>query len=82
MNTVIPVGAWCLITGDRMMQQDYFNKRWPQGIFGRVVEVKKNNLGYGHTYWLRCYFRQRKSKGEKIERHPHLKTSKQYLLQL
>ena len=39
-RNVPEIGTWGFITGSRMIQQDFWNKNYPQGIFGRVVDYE------------------------------------------
>ena len=35
------IGNWVFITGSHQINQEYFNKSFPQGFFGRIIEIKK-----------------------------------------
>lgn len=35
-------GDWVKITGAHLINQDYFNRHFPQGQFGKVIDVEQN----------------------------------------
>lgn len=70
------IGDWVFITGSLQIRQDYWDKQYPRGIFGRVIKI---DIRYSQfdgkkrpdTIWIRAC----RPKGER----PHYKTHYQYL---
>lgn len=70
------VGDWVYITGSRQINQDYWNKHFPRGIFGRVIiSEKRYNCIDGKRLLDKIVVRTYRPKGEK----PHYNANYKYL---
>lgn len=69
-RNVPEIGTWGFITGIHNMSQDFFDKNYPRGIFGRVIDYQLR--GTAVYLVIRTYRRYSKS------RHPHSKTIVKY----
>ncbi|MEO7048876.1 MAG: hypothetical protein ABI091_26475 [Ferruginibacter sp.] len=80
MAPKIEIGKYYLITGHRIICGEMWNRNFPNGIFGKVIEIRKrfspsDGRRLHDKITLRCYMK--KSKGDL--RHPHRETISKYL---
>jgi hypothetical protein len=66
---------WVFIIGSNRINQDYFNKHFPRGWFGKIIEIKKRfSSSDGHRFpneiLVRVYLRNGRS---------HLKTTAKFI---
>jgi len=65
------IGDWGFITGSKRINQEYWDRSFPNGWFGRIIAKDR------YTVTLRCY-RYRHNRTEKNNKHPHLKSEIKY----
>jgi hypothetical protein len=57
MNAVKPcIGDWVLITGHSMISKAKWHESYPQGIFGRIIDIKPDKKFRG-TIEIRAYMK-------------------------
>lgn len=80
MASKIEIGKYYLITGHRIICGEMWDSNFPNGIFGKVIEVKVrfsplDGRRLPDKIILRCYMKRSKNDS----RHPHRETIPKYL---
>lgn len=77
MTKKIKIGDWAFVTGSQRISPEMWKRSFPNDWFGKIIDIQPMRLGSRVKYYtLRCYRKKRKDDSQK---HPHLKTTKQFI---